>query len=197
MRFSVTETIWGGVGRNSKNKRRDTRTFPPKITVRRREGEPFQILFLSKRGVSRAPMAREVLRDMVKQGALRGTFRISCRGVRPEYDECPIDQRMREVSQNQNYLLPEFSKCVQEVELKEAHLIITMGLESKKFVEENKEKIGGATHPFGHFLPVGSDPYLPDPFLQRNEDYESHYTKLIGLIEKGCQDIFDSIPFLS
>ena len=38
---------------------------------------------------------------------------------------------------------------------------------------------------------------MPDPFLQRSEDYEAHYTKLIALIEKGCHDLFDSIPFLS
>ena len=197
MKFSVTETIWGGVGRNSNRKKRDTGTFPPRITVQRSEGEPFNILFLSKRGVSRAPMAREVLRSLVGQGTLRGIFRITCRGIRPEYDQCAIDLRMREVSRNQNYVLPELSKFVQDKDLDEAHLILTMGRESESFVKENKEKISGATRPFEHFLPAGSDPHMPDPFLQRSEDYESHYTKLIAQIEKGCQDLFDSIPFLS
>ena len=197
MKFSVTETIWGGVGRNSNRRRRDTRTFPPKIIVSRRKDEPFNILFLSKRGVSRAPMAREVLRSLVKYGSLRGTFRISCRGIRPEYDQCPIDMRMREVSHNQNYTLPAFSRCATDKDLKDAHLILTMGRECEAFATENKDKIAGPARPFEQFLPAGSEPHIPDPFLQRDEDYESHYTKLIATIERGCQDVYDSIPFLS
>lgn len=197
MKFSVTETIWGGVGRNSNRKKKDTGTFPPKITVRRREGEPFNVLFLSKRGVSRAPMAREALRHLVRQGNLQGAFRIKCRGIRPEYDSCPVDLRMREVSSNREYSLPAFSKLVKNKDLKEANLILTMGLESVSFVKKNKEKITGSARPFEHFLPAGSEPFLPDPFLQRTEDYETHYAKLIASIEDGCQDLFDSIPFLS
>ncbi|MFP6899930.1 MAG: hypothetical protein VCA36_03240 [Opitutales bacterium] len=197
MKYSVTETIWGGLGRNPNRERNDTPSFPPKIVARPRKGEPFHILFLSKRGMSRAPMAREVLRKLLGEGTLPGTFRISCRGIRPEYDQCAIDQRMREVSSNQNYSLPEFSRCVLDKDLQDAHLILTMGRESEAFMKEYKEKTVGATRPFEHFLPAGNEPYIPDPFLQRSEDYEAHYSKLIAQIEKGCRDLFDSIPFLS
>ena len=195
MKFSVTETIWEG--RNANRKKKDTGTFPPKITVRRLEGEPFNVLFLSKRGISRAPMAREAMRHLVRQGNLQGAFRIKCRGIRPEYDSCPIDLRMREVSCNREYSLPAFSKLVKEKDLKEANLILAMGIESVSFVKENKEKINGSTRPFEQFLPAGSEPFLPDPFLQRTDDYETHYSKLIASIEEGCQDLLDSIPFLS
>ena len=141
-------------------------------------------------------MAREVLRELLREGSLRGTFRISCRGVSQEYDHCPIDQRMLEVSQNQSYALPAFSRVVLDPELSKAHLILTMGRESEIFVEKNKAIIKASCRQFEQFLPMGSDSYLPDPFLQRSEDYETHYKKLIGLIERGCKDLFDSIPFL-
>jgi protein-tyrosine-phosphatase len=103
---------------------------------------------------------------------------------------------MREVSQNQSYSLPAFSRFVLDPDLAKAHLILTMGRESEIFVKKNIEKISGALHQFEQFLPTGSDSHFPDPFLQRNEDYEAHYAKLIQLIEQGCRDLFDSIPFL-
>jgi protein-tyrosine-phosphatase len=103
---------------------------------------------------------------------------------------------MKEVSQNQNYSLDGLSRHVLDLDLQHAELILTMDPESEAFVDENVDKIRGVVKPFGHFLPAGSDPYLPDPFLQRDEDYEAHYSKLITMIEEACEDLFDSIPFM-
>jgi protein-tyrosine-phosphatase len=198
MKFSVTETIFGG----GKRKARPIRTRRPegalatRFLIKRRDGEPFKILFLSKRGVSRAPMAREVMRELLRKSALPGSFKVSCRGVTPEYDQCPIDVRMKEVSIHKKYSLQGLSRYALEADLNRAELILPMDAESEAFIQENLEKIKGVLKPFGHFLPTGSNPHLPDPFLQRHEDYEAHYRSLIAMIEKGCEDLFDSIPFM-
>ncbi len=196
MKFSVTGTIWGGGNKTPKRKRRTKGSFATRFTIKRRDGVPFKILFLSKRGMSRAPMAREVMRKLLREGSLPGGFRVNCRGITPAYDQCPIDRRMKEVSQNKHYNLDGLSRHVLDMDLQQAELILTMDPESEAFLEENMDQVRGVMKPFGHFLPAGSDPYLPDPFLQRDEDYEAHYSKLITMIEEACEDLFDSIPFM-
>tara|TARA_B100000959_G_scaffold248974_1_gene276284 strand:- start:557 stop:874 length:318 start_codon:yes stop_codon:yes gene_type:complete len=103
---------------------------------------------------------------------------------------------MKEVSQNQDYSLDGLSRYVMALDLQQAELILTMDVESEAFLEENMEKVRAVVKSFGHFLPAGNDPHLPDPFLQRDEDYEAHYSKLITMIEEACQDLFESIPFM-
>ena len=196
MKFSVTETIWGGGKRKPKRKRRTEGTFATRFIIKRREGEPFKVLFLSKRGLSRAPLAREAMRELLGKSSLPGSYRVSCRGVTAEYDQCPIDLRMREVSLHKSYNLSGLSRYALDEDLNQASLILTMDAESTAFVRNKMEMIKGVVKPFGHFLPAGSNPHLPDPFLQRDDDYEAHYSNLISMIEKGCADLIDSIPFM-
>ena len=52
------------------------------------------ILFLSKRGMSRSPLAREIMRDVISESSYFGRIRTFARGVTTAYDQCPLDGRM-------------------------------------------------------------------------------------------------------
>jgi protein-tyrosine-phosphatase len=156
------------------------------------------ILFLSKRGISRSPLAREALRKVLASSSHFGRFRIACRGVTEAYDQCPLDLRMKEaISHIKEYTFDGLSRFALKPDLAKADLILTMDEESEIFVKENMESIRGEVRPFGLFLPPGSLPHLPDPFLERKEHHEAHYAELIYLIEKGCGTLVESIPSLT
>ena len=156
------------------------------------------ILFLSKRGISRSPLAREVLRKILATSNHFGRFRIACRGVSEAYDQCPLDLRMKEaISHNKEYSLDGLSRFALKPDLAKADLILTMDAESETFIKENTDCIRGEVRPFGLFLPPGSLPHLPDPFLERKEHHESHYAELIYLVEKGCEALVKSIAALT
>ena len=50
-----------------------------------------KILFLSKRGMSRSPLAREMMQKLISNSEFFGRIRVSSRGVTQAYDQCPID----------------------------------------------------------------------------------------------------------
>mgnify|MGYP001372635366 CR=1 FL=1 len=52
------------------------------------------ILFLSKRGMSRSPLAQEVMRELLQNSSYFGRIRVSSRGVNIAYNDCSVDGRM-------------------------------------------------------------------------------------------------------
>ncbi|MBT3568576.1 MAG: hypothetical protein HN494_07005 [Opitutae bacterium] len=156
------------------------------------------ILFLSKRGISRSPLAREALRKVLASSNHFGRFRIACRGVSEAYDQCPLDLRLKEaISHVKEYTFDGLSRFALKPDLAKADLILTMDEESEVFVKENLECIRGEIRPFGLFLPPGSPPHLADPFLERKEHHEGHYAELIYLIEEGCEKLVETIATLT
>jgi len=148
-----------------------------------------EVLLLSKRGLSRAPLAREVLRKQLASGDNPRRIRIAARGTSEAYDQCPIDRRLRLACEGKGYFLEGFSRFALKPDLEQADLIITMDAESDEFARANSDSISGKVKPFGLFLPGGSEPHLPDPFLEREDDHESHYRKLVLSVETGCANL--------
>ena len=85
-----------------------------------------KILFLSKRGMSRSPLAREMMRSLLEGTQLFGRIRCASRGVSQAYDQCPIDARMSKFSNKLGYFLQGFSRFVTIPDLASADIIITL-----------------------------------------------------------------------
>jgi len=55
------------------------------------EKDQKKVLFLSKRGMTRSPVAREVMRSLVERSEWFGKIEVISAGVTKAYDNCPID----------------------------------------------------------------------------------------------------------
>ena len=83
---SNEELVFEAIGKQlSNSERNETPYYSPEIT---------SILFLSKRGISRAPLAREVMRSLLHDSPYFGSIRPSARGICDVYDLCSFDKRM-------------------------------------------------------------------------------------------------------
>ena len=153
------------------------------------KGNLLEVLLLSKRGISRSPLAREILRKELATGNSSERIRLTARGTTEAYDQCPIDRRMSLACEGRGYILEGLSRFALRPDLAQADIIITMDGDSDEFVRVNSGSIRGQVKPFGLFLPGGSEPHLPDPFLEREDDHESHYKKLVLSVETGCENL--------
>ena len=156
-----------------------------------------QILFLSKRGMSRSPLAREMMRTLLEGTQLFGRVRTSSRGVTEAYDQCPIDARMSKFSTKLGYFLQGFSRFATIPDLASADIIITLDHESEEFVNLHKSFIRGLSRPLGIFFSPGSDPYIQDPYERgEDEDVDDHYDEIVSSIGYGCSKLYAQLPSL-
>ena len=161
-------------------------------------GDASTILFLSKRGMSRSPLAREVLREKIGQSPYFGMCRVSSRGVTQAYDQCPIDGNLRTFADKLGYVLQGYSRFSTLPDLAQADLIIPLDHESDDFTKVHKNAIRGEVRPFGMFLPAGSSPYLTDPYSRDDDHLDSDeiYNEIIHSIRLGSSKILQAIPAL-
>ena len=156
-----------------------------------------KILFLSKRGMSRSPLAREMMRTLLEGTQLFGRVRTSSRGVTEAYDQCPIDARMSKFSTKLGYFLQGFSRFATIPDLASADIIITLDHESEEFVNLHKSFIRGLSRPLGIFFSPGSDPYIQDPYERgEDEDVDDHYDEIVSSIGYGCSKLYAQLPSL-
>ena len=156
-----------------------------------------KILFLSKRGMSRSPLAREMMRTLLEGTQLFGRVRASSRGVTEAYDQCPIDARMSKFSTKLGYFLQGFSRFATIPDLASADIIITLDHESEEFVNLHKSFIRGISRPLGIFFSPGSDPYIQDPYERgEDEDVDDHYDEIVSSIGYGCSKLYAQLPSL-
>ena len=167
------------------------------LNHRYQTGDASTILFLSKRGMSRSPLAREVLREKMDHSPYFGKCRVSSRGVTQAYDQCPIDGNLRSFAQKVGYILQGYSRFSTLPDLAQADLIIPLDHESDDFTKVHRNAIRGDVKPFGIFLPAGSSPYLGDPYdRDENLDPEESYNEILYSIRLGCSKILKTIPSL-
>ncbi len=156
-----------------------------------------KILFLSKRGMSRSPLAREMMQKLIADSHLFGRVRISSRGATEAYDQCPIDARMSKFSSDMGYFLQGFSRFATIPDLASADIIITMDLSSEDFTQLYKHYIKGFVRPIGQYFTPGSNPYVEDPFERKDdEDVDDHYDEIVSSIQYGCSKLFAHLPAL-
>lgn len=161
------------------------------------QGDLKTILFLSKRGMTRAPVAREVMRSLVERSEWFGKVDVVSAGVTKAYDECPIDQRMKEFCKEFGYRLQTRSSFANPSILADADIIITLDRESEEFVGLQKHSIRGGIHPLGVYMAPGCEPYVQDPY-ERDEDIDVDecYEDIISSIEYGCTKLSATLPTL-
>ena len=162
-----------------------------------RESDLKRILFLSKRGMSRSPIAREVMRSLLEKSDFAGEVIVLSAGVTKAYDDCPIDNRIREFCHLLGYRLQTNSRFANPSILGKSDLIVTLDHESEEFSRVRKQAILGETRPLGVFMAPGCEPYVPDPF-ERGEELsaEECYDKIVSSIEFGCSKLFSALPTL-
>ena len=148
------------------------------------------ILFLSKRGISRAPLAREVMRGMLHQSDHFGSIRPSARGISDAYDLCSFDKRMVHRASLQGFELSGHSRRANTSELSAANLIIPLDSESKQYAKSRTFYIRGKVLPISDFLNADDLTYIPDPFdIDDATDVSDRYDSIIDLVKKGCSEI--------
>jgi protein-tyrosine-phosphatase len=155
------------------------------------------VLFLSKRGLSRAPLAREVMRKLLHFSDHFGSIRPSARGISDAYEFCPFDKRMILAAEKFGYQLSGNSRRVNMAELSSANLIITLDLESEVHIKSRKFYIRGQVKPVGMFLSAGEPPYITDPFdPEEAVDGLANYDHIIRSIEFACSNLLKQLPVL-
>jgi protein-tyrosine-phosphatase len=161
------------------------------------EGDLKKILFLSKRGMSRSPIAREVMRSVLEKTDFSGKVVVFSAGVTQAYDECPIDKRMQEFCKLLGYHLQANSRFANPSVLSRADLVVTLDHESEEFARVRRQAIQGVVRPLGVFMAPGCEPYVPDPFDRDDEiSAEECYDKIVSSIEYGCSRLSSALPSL-
>lgn len=155
------------------------------------------VLFLSKRGLSRAPLAREIMRSLLHFSDLFGGVRPSARGISDAYEFCPFDKRMVLSAKKMGYEISGSSRRVNMGELSSANLIVPLDRESEEYTKSRKFYIRGQVRPVSMFLPTNHSPYLPDPF-ERDEDSDMqvNYEDIIRSTELACGKLMNYLPAL-
>ena len=154
------------------------------------------ILFLSNRGLSRAPLAREVMRSLLHLSDHFGSVRPSARGISDAYDLCSFDKRMVQAARKFGYELLGNSRKVNMAELSSANLIITLDEETEKFVKSRTFYINGQVRPIAMFLQADAHPYIPDPFVRESLNTSANYEQIIRSVEYSCGKLMRYLPSL-
>ena len=155
------------------------------------------ILFLSNRGLSRAPLAREVMRKLLHFSDHFGSIRPSARGISEAYEFCPFDKRMVQAAEKFGYQLSGNSKRVNMAELSSANLIVTLDRESEEHIKSRKFYIRGQVRPVGLFLSAGESPYISDPFDREDTvDNRANYDHIIRSVEFASSNLLKQLPSL-
>jgi len=155
------------------------------------------ILFLSNRGLSRAPLAREVMRSLLHLSDHFGSVRPSARGISDAYDLCSFDKRMVQAARKFGYELLGNSRKVNMAELSSANLIITLDEETEKFVKSRTFYINGQVRPIAMFLQADAHPYIPDPFAREAFlSTTANYEQIIRSVEYSCGKLMRYLPSL-
>ena len=104
-----------------------------------RESDLKRILFLSKRGMSRSPIAREVMRSLLEKSDFAGEVIVLSASVTKAYDDCPIDNRIREFCHLLGYRLQTNSRFANPSILGSPTLSSRLTTKARNFPEfENK-----------------------------------------------------------
>jgi protein-tyrosine-phosphatase len=161
------------------------------------EGDLKKILFLSKRGMSRSPIGREVMRSVLEKTDFSGKVVVMSAGVTKAYEECPIDKGMQEFCKLLGYHLQANSRFANPSILGQADLVVTLDNESEEFARVRQQAIRGVVRPLGVFMAPGCEPYVPDPFDRDEElSVEECYDKIVSCIESGCSRLSSALPSL-
>lgn len=162
-----------------------------------REEDQKKILFLSKRGITRSPIAREVMRFVLEKTDFAGKAIVSSAGVTQAYDDCPIDKRMQQFCKTLGYNLQANSCFATPSILKGADLIVSLDHDSEEFIRVQNRAIRGKVCSLGAHMAPGCEPYISDPF-DRGDDLsvDECYESIVTTIEYGCTKLCSALSSL-
>ncbi len=144
------------------------------------------ILFLSKRGTSRAVLASDILSKILSDtSTIR--FKVSFRGVTKVYDQCPVDNRIN-VFSYPSFNPRRISRFADAGDLEISDLVITLDQESRDFTKLHR--LGGKVYPISLFLPPDYPEFIGDPYDRgESNSAEERHREIIEAIQCGCEGI--------
>jgi protein-tyrosine-phosphatase len=154
-----------------------------------------KILFLSKRGTLRAPLASEVFKKLISKTNYEKLIEVFYRGSSKVYDNCHVDYRINYYHQITGVGIFGKSKFASSEDFENADFIISLDEKSMNYAKLHR--IRGYIYPFTFFRPSRSNEFISDPY-EDTDDIDAHYRDIISTIEAGCKRIVHSLmPILA
>ena len=153
------------------------------------------IVFLSKRGISRSPLAKEILSRQIYHSDYCNSIHCFARGISDVYDLLSFDKRMVYRASLKGYILSGQCRTVNLLEISSAKFIIPLDQESQQYIKYRTYYINGKVIPIGEFLNSTSHRYIPDPFESgSSKDFSQLYDDIIKITKDACYEIISSLP---
>lgn len=153
------------------------------------------IVFLSKRGISRSPLAKEILSGQIYHSDYCNSIHCFARGISDVYDLLSFDKRMVYRANLKGYILSGHCRTVNLLEISSAKLIIPLDQESQQYIKYRTYYINGKVIPIGEFLNSTGHRYIPDPFESGSlKDFSQMYDDIIKITKDACYEIFSFLP---
>ena len=107
---------------------------------------------MSKRGITRGPLASVIMRKLLYESDYFGSIYSTARGISDVYDRCLFDQKMVQRANLQGYEFLGHARIVNVNELSVATLVISLDEESEEYTQKRKFYIRGKVLPIAKFL---------------------------------------------
>lgn len=153
------------------------------------------ILFLSNRGISRSPLAKEILSGQIYHSDYCNSIHCFARGISDVYDLLSFDKRMTFRAKLEGYIISGHCRKVNLLEISSAKFIIPLDQETQQYIKSRTYYIDGKVIPISEFLNSTSHRYIPDPFESDSlKDFSQLYDDIIKITKDACDEIMSFLP---
>lgn len=151
----------------------------------------YRILFVCLGNICRSPAAEIIFRRKVSEAGRAAEFEIDSSGTIGHHQGSPPDPRMGEALRQKDYNVEGSARQIQEADLEEFDMIITMDETNLADVQrlDPTAEYHSKIRPFMSFCRHHDDLRVPDPYYggQRGFDH------VIRLLEDGCEGILATL----
>ena len=146
------------------------------------------VLFVCWGNICRSPTAEGVMQQLLIERGLSETVRVDSAGTIDYHAGNPADYRMQEAARRRGYQLTSVSRQVEPADFERFDLIIAMDRKNLGDLRAIDPGVPDKVRLFSEFLPAGSPPDVPDPYLG-----EAGFDRVIAIVEHGCPGILDHL----
>jgi protein-tyrosine phosphatase len=150
-----------------------------------------KILFVCLGNICRSPAAEIIFRQQAADAGRADEFEIDSAGTIGYHQGAPPDPRMSEALQREGFTVSGRSRQIQESDLEDFDLIVTMDETNLSDVREldPSGKFHSKIRPFVSFCTRHEDRRVPDPYYGGKRGFDH----VIELLKDGCEGILDEL----